>query len=143
VKDMGRPGRLDMAGMGLDGMGVGRNGSRYFAFVNIYRHRNAARPGSWVGLSFGHKSIYDERSFHFEHNDSPVRRDPIRPSFLTTRTPPNSFFLTINHPQPSLVFLIIPDRPILDTRIMKGRKTSLIMCRDDFRINDIDPGGEW
>jgi len=54
-----------MAGMGLDGMGADTSVSRYFAFVNIYRHRNGARPDSWVGLSFVHKSIWNQhRSLH-------------------------------------------------------------------------------
>jgi hypothetical protein len=139
-----RPKRLDMEGMGLGDREEGRSGSMYVVFENICRGRSGALRYLWVDSSFDHRSIYHQlSSIQIRQLDLPVRRNPIRSPLLTPWTPPNSFFLTVNHPQSRLILLIIPPTPIFNTIVMERGITSLIMARNDFWINHIDPHCEW
>ena len=55
---MGRPERLDMVDMDLGDMVVGKNGSMYVVYENIYPDTSEVPWCLWVDLSFDHKSIY-------------------------------------------------------------------------------------
>jgi hypothetical protein len=115
------------------------------SFSRTYVQAGVGRYGicRWIRHSTTETSIISYIPHRSAGCDIPVWRNPIRSPLLTPRTPPNSFFLTINHPQSRLILLIVPPTPILNTVIMKRGITSLIMTRNDFWINHINTHCEW
>ena len=121
------------------GVGACMSCSRTYVEAGMGRYGVCTR----IRHSTTEASIISYHPYRSASWDLPVRWNPVRSSLLTPWTPPNSFFLTINHPQSRLILLIIPPTPIFNTIVMKRGITSLIMTRNDFRINHINPHGEW